>query len=157
MTYAPAADANVKSTSPTKNYGTATTLRLRNGAADSSDTYKSYLRFKVDDIMGTVTSAKLRLYVTDGSKAGGSVFPTSAGWTETGITYANAPADPTGPPLATLPSAAINSWVEYDVTKAVTTEGDYAFMLNNTLADSLTFSSREGPAAQAPQLVVTHN
>ena len=43
------------------------------------------------------------------------------------------------------------------MTKAVTTEGDYAFMLNTTLADSLTFSSREGPAAQAPQLVVTHN
>ena len=83
----PVADAHVKSTSATKNYGAETTLRLRNGGT-SSDTYRSYLKFDVTGLASAPDSAKLRLFVTDESPDGGSVFKVANSWTETAITWA---------------------------------------------------------------------
>ncbi|WP_426574008.1 carboxypeptidase regulatory-like domain-containing protein [Aquihabitans sp. McL0605] len=151
MTYVATADALVKSTSPTKNYGTMATLRLRAGTASQPDEYRSLLHFNVTDTMGTVSSAKLRLFVTDASKVGGSVSATAAGWLETGVTYNNAPGT-LGPVLATLGTAPAG-WVEYDVTAAVQA-GRFDFLLTTTSSDSLITSSREG--TQPPQLVISH-
>ena len=66
-------------------------LRLRNGGT-SSDSYRSYLKFDVSGLSGAATSAKLRMFVTDASPDGGSVFKVDNAWTETGLTWANAPA-----------------------------------------------------------------
>ena len=54
-TFTPVADAHVKSSSPSTNYGTLDTLRLRNGGT-TSDTYRSYLRFDVSGLSGAATS-----------------------------------------------------------------------------------------------------
>ena len=153
MTYPASADAHVKATSPTKNYGTLATVRLRAGTASSPEEYRTLVRFTVPDVMGTVTTAKLRLFVTDASKVGGSVFTTSGGWTETGVTWTNAP-PPSGPALATTGAAAKGAWVEYDVTSAVQA-GARNFILTTGSTDSLIASSREG--ANPPQLVITHS
>jgi hypothetical protein len=151
MTYAASADTQVKSTSPTKNYGTLDTLRLRAGTAEQPETYRSLVRFVVPP-MGSVTSAKLRLFVTDASKSGGSVFATASSWTETGTTWNNAPG-PVGSALATAGASPAGQWVEYNVTSAVQA-GTFNFVLTTTSSDSLIVSSREG--AQDPQLVITH-
>ncbi|CAN5715986.1 hypothetical protein BH10ACT1_BH10ACT1_05690 [soil metagenome] len=151
MTFTPSADTQSKSTSPTKNYGKDATVRLRAGNPSSPGDYRTYLRFAVPP-MGTVSSAKLRLYVTDTSKVGGAAYATTSSWTETGLNWNNAPSA-TGPSLSTLASATTKGWVEYDVTSAVR-NGTYDFLLTTTSTDSLIFSSREG--TQPPQLVVTH-
>jgi PKD repeat protein len=146
----PVADAHVKSTSATKNYGAETFLRLRNGGT-SSDTYRSYLKFDVSGLSGPPTSAKLRMFVTDDSPDGGSVFGVGNAWTETGITWANAPAI-AGSSLASAGATTNGTWVDFDVTSAVTGNGVASFALTTTSSNSSYYSSREG--ANRPQLVL---
>ena len=51
----------------------------------------SHLRFQVSGVTGAVTSAKLRLWVTDGSVNGPAVYSTGNAWPEGGVTWDNAP------------------------------------------------------------------
>jgi len=150
-TFLPTADANVQSGSPTKNYGTATSLRAR----AASPIYRSYLTFNVGNVVGTVTSAKLRLFVTDPSPDGGTVHPVDpAAWTETGITYDNAPAL-TAPGIGNFGASAntAGTWAEVDVTSAVKGNGTVSFGIDSASTNSAIYDSREGTTP--PQLVVT--
>ncbi|WP_426573901.1 PKD domain-containing protein [Aquihabitans sp. McL0605] len=147
VTFQATADAQVKSASPTKNYGTTTDLRTRAG----DPAYSSYIQFNPTGFTGTPAKAVLRLFVTDGSKAAGTLFKTSTGWGETTITWSTAPA-----PTATLLNLGVEAqgvWVEYDVTSAVTGAGPIAFSLVGTGTDSAIWTSRE--TATGPQLVIT--
>jgi PKD repeat protein len=148
QTYLPAADARVNSGNPNSNYGTDSVLRIRAGAPS----YRTYLRFDVGGIgSAPVLSATLRLFATDSTNSGGSVYPVDGGWTETGITWNNAPAL-AGTPLASVAGVVANQWVEYDVTPAVSGDGSVAFGLATESTNSGYFTSREG--ASPPQLVV---
>jgi PKD repeat protein len=149
-TLEPVADAHVKSSSATKNYGTVDHLRLRNGGT-SSDTYRTYLKFNVTGLTAAPASAKLRLFSTDGGPDGGSVFRAGDAWTESQITWANA--TPTfGASLASAGTIANNAWVDFDVTPAVTGNGEVTFAITTTSSNSVYFTSREGP--NKPQLVL---
>jgi trimeric autotransporter adhesin len=149
LTFTSAADAYVVQDKPNNNYGSASTLRVR---FTSSQTHHAYLRFDVSGLGGSVTSAKLRLYVTDPSWDGGSVYSVSNSWTESTITWNTAPAI-SGTPLGSTGSVATGTWVEVDVTAAVTGNGSVSFALRNAASDSALYSSREG--TNPPQLVVT--
>ncbi len=108
-----------------ENYGMATTLRVRYSAADANH---GYLRFSVAGISGSVTSAKLRLYVADASLDGGSVYRVSDSWTEKGITWSNAPGA-SGTALSRASAVTLGSWVEFDLGSSVTGDGTYSFGL----------------------------
>ncbi len=155
LTFGPSDDAMVKSSSPTKNYGNDSTLRLRAGDPQ----YYSFLKFTVTGVSGMIQSATLRLYVTDGSNDGGKVhlvsntyLNSSTPWRESGLTWNTAPAI-SGAPLATATNAATSTWVEYDVTSAVTGDGTYSFGLSSASTNSIYFSSKE--TANPPELVIT--
>jgi hypothetical protein len=65
------------------NYGTSTTLRT-----DNSPDLNSYLRFDVQGLTGSVTSATLGIYANSSSSVGYDLYAvTDNTWTETGITY----------------------------------------------------------------------
>jgi PKD repeat protein len=148
LTFIATADAKVSSDNPTKNYGTTTDLRVR---TDVTNSWNSYLRFNVSGLTGTVTSATLRLFVTSATASGGSIYslaPTA--WSETAITWATAPAI-TGSPLDTRAAVAVGTWVEWNVTSAVSGNGVVELALRNAGGSGL-YSSREG--ANDPQLVV---
>jgi hypothetical protein len=100
---------------------------------------------------GAVSQATLRLYVTTGSNDGGDVYAVSSNWTETGVSWNNAPAFGTTP-LDTAGAVATGAWVEYDVTPAVSGNGAVSFGLLSHSTTSCYFSSREG--AHPPELVV---
>jgi PKD repeat protein len=147
------ADAHVKSTSATKNYGTETTLRVRAGTSPSDTTYRSYLKFDVAGLSGAPTGAKLRLFVTDATPDGGRVFPVASTWTETGITWANAP-QPGATSVGNAGSTTAGAWVEIDLgASTVTGNGTYSFALVTTSSNSGYYASRQ--AADKPQLVVS--
>jgi len=155
LTFEASDDAMVKSSSPTKNYGNDSTLRLRAGDPQ----YDSFLKFTVTGVSGMIQSARLRLYVTDGSNDGGAVYlvsnsylNSSTPWQESGITWNNAPAI-SGAPLAAVTDAASSTRVEYDVTSAVAGNGIYSFGLSSASTNSIYFSSKE--AAFPPELVIT--
>lgn len=146
VTFTPTADAHVRSTQPTRNYGATKTLQVR------ANTYRSYLRFTVSGLTGTTIGAKLRLRVTDGSASPGRLYVVSGGWTEAGITWNNAPAI-VGTPIATLGPATAGTWLEVDVSTLVTANGTYDLAISDGNSDTSQYASRE--AANKPELVVT--
>jgi hypothetical protein len=146
-----AADARVQQVTPTQNSGRGVYLRTD---GDTGSQVESYLRFTVPALGGSVTKATLRLFTTDdGTSRGPSVYGTSNGWTETGITWNTRPTRTTGA-LSTLARAPASSWVEFDVTPFVTGSGSFSFDLATTSTDGVNFNSREA-GTNPPQLVVT--
>ena len=106
LTFAPVADAQVRSSSPTKNYGTETEIRLRLGVPANADhaVEPTALRRLGARRCAPCHGAKLRLRVTDAGPHGGILYRTASGWTETGVTWNTRPA-PIG--SATVPSGAV--------------------------------------------------
>ena len=147
-TFQATADAQVKSTSATGNYGSAATLRLRL----ASDIYRSYVKFTVAGVGGDVTAAKLRLHVADAGPDGGRVHLVANTWTESGITWNNAPAIG-GTPLSSVGAVTLGTWAEFDVSSAVGGNGTYSFGLLNSNGDSVLYTSKEG--LEPPELVLT--
>ena len=147
-TFHPSADAYVMQSSPTSNYGTAANLRV-----DGSPILRSYLRFTVSGLSGAaVQSAKLRLYAN--STAGGLSVNGLANnsWTETGLTFANAPAP--GNAIKTSAAATGGQWLTIDISSYVKAEGTYNLVLTPIDATNFSLGARE-TGANAPQLVIT--
>lgn len=147
ITMPAAGDARVIEANPTTNYATATRLDVDNPGE------QSYIRFNVSGVTGTVTSAIIRLHVTNGSSNGPSIYLTSNSWEENTITWNNRLA-PTSGAIANAGAIVSDNWVEYNVTAVVTGNGSYDFVLLPDSSDGASFYSREGPASFRPQLVV---
>jgi PKD repeat protein len=152
LTFAPIADTQVKSDSPQTNYGTLTTVRVRQGTAASPTTYRTFLKFQVSGITGTVTDVKLRLFVTDPSTDGGTVYPVSNDWAETTFNWNGAANVLPATGIASAGRVAAGA-IEIDLGKAITADGTYSFALQNANTDSAIYSSREG--TNPPALVLT--
>jgi hypothetical protein len=149
-TFIAEADARVPESKPDTNLGRDAVLYVDGGSTDPD--IESYIRFTVTGISGTVSSAKLRVYVTDATRNGPVLYTSSNSWTEIGITWNNRPAR-TSSALEDKGELAAGSWVDYDVTRIMTGNGTYSFVLATDALDLLGLSSREG--SNAPQLVVT--
>ncbi len=149
VTFNPAADSYVISTSASSNFGTALNLRV-----DSSPITRSYLRFVVSGLPGgSIQSAILRIYANSANTTGFAVHSVADNtWTETGITYTNSPA--IGSVINN--SAAFNggAWVAVDVTNYIKAAGTYNLAVDSTNTTNTSLGSREA-GANAPQLVVT--
>lgn len=149
-TFTVEADAFTKADNPTQNTGGWSYMR-----ADSSPIRNAYLRFDVRGLSGSVSSATLRLYATDSSSAGVSVWTAANNWKESGsgsITYNNAPND-----IADITDSgpiSANSWVEIDVTDAVSGNGQVSFKLVGNSSVDLDFDSRTNSSGNAAELVV---
>lgn len=145
----PVADAWVNALKTSKNFGTSTSLRVRGG----SSPFRSYLKFTVSGLSGTVVSAKLRLQVTDPSADGGAVYPVAdTTWTESGITYSNAPAL-SSTALSSAGAVTNGQTIDLDLGGAITGNGTYSFALTSANSDAVWYSSKEG--STPPQLLVT--
>jgi len=150
VTFAPTADANIKADTPDTNYGSATRVGF-----DASPVEHALLKFTVSGLGGAqVTNAKLRLYNVDASSKGGDFYRVADnGWTETGVTWNNAPAaDAT--PIASLGIVDIDTWYEVDLTSLITREGTYSLRVQTTSINKAAYYSKE-TSGFAPQLVLT--
>jgi PKD repeat protein len=158
VTRNPIADSYVSSSSLTGNYGTATTMKVREGDGSSANpNYRSYLKFDVTGV-GTVSAITLRLWVTDASVNLQSVFVVSDNtWTETGITYTNAPAI-SGSAAGTTTAAPAAAYVTITLSPTAlapaTTNFTLAIKGNGT--DSFIVSTRED-ATHKPELTYTYH
>jgi len=161
-TLSPVADAYVRNgTYVAINYGTDTAVYVKSSTS-AGFTKTSYLKFSLGNLTN-ITSAKLRLYgknVDNSNTCKIPVYPINTDtWTETGITFNNAPAAAT-PALDTLVVNNIAKYYEVDITAYVQAElaGDKTVSLflkdPFTKNTNLVFNSREN-IANNPQLVVT--
>ena len=152
VTIATDADAKVQSANPTTNYATST-LAVDGGVDPEKDVY---LRFPVTGLTGTVTKVILRVHVSNGTNNAPAVYASAnSTWTETGLTWNNRPG-PIGTTLANAAAVATGSFLDYDVTGLLTSDGVTSVVLLPESNDDLLIDSRENSiAANRPQLIIT--
>jgi hypothetical protein len=147
LTFVPVADSYVNADAPTTNYGTSTTLRV-----DGSPIVRSYLRFTVQGLNGTVTKATLRIFANSASTAGvGASGVSNNTWTESTINYNNAP--PLGTSLGSSGAVSAGAWITIDITPYITGNGTYNLALTTPGVTAISLASRQS-GANAPQLIV---
>lgn len=147
FTFVAAADSYVNESSPGTNYGSATTLRQ-----DASPILRSYVRFNVQGLSGTVTKATLRFFTANSSSSGYQVRSmTDNSWGEFAINFTNSPA--VGDVIGSSGAFGTGVWTTVDVTPLISTNGLVSFALTTTNNTAFNLSSRE-TGANAPQLVI---
>ncbi len=142
------ADTYVNTSSPTKNYATYAYMKIH--SPDPTE-YRSLVRFTLNGLSGAPSSVKLRLYVTDGSASGGNWYLVSSNWTESTVIWGNKP-EISGSPVASVGTVTAGTWVEIDLTSAVTGNGTYSFEAVSTSTNTGEYSTTQG--ANQPQVVV---
>jgi len=151
LSFTPSDDTYVESDLPTTNFGSASQI-----VADNSPVKNILLKFTVSGVgTRTVTSARLRLYCVDPSPSGGSFRRVAdSNWSQGTVNWNTAPvADASS--LATLGAVSAGNWYEVDVTSLVTGDGTFSLKAISTSSDGAYYSSKEGAAGFAPQLVIT--
>jgi hypothetical protein len=154
-------DTYTSSTRRTVNFGRDDTLVVGKSGGQSR---MSYVKFTTGALPAgaKVTAAELRLpLIGRPIVATLSVFPVSAGWTETKLTTANAPALPAASISITPASTA--TMLRIDVSKLIGKAGTYAFALKQATGSGVTrFHSVEygddhggGPQLQVAYAVTT--
>ena len=143
------ADSHVASDVPSQNYATSAKIRV-----DGSPTVRSYLKFNLSSISGTVTKAVLQLTAMSSHSTGFSVRDAAdTSWAEGSLTYTNAP--PVSATIAASTGAfSSGQLLSLDVTSIVRAGGYDALALTDRgSVTALALSSKEGAAA--PRLIVT--
>jgi hypothetical protein len=146
LTFAPSADAYVTESDPNTNNGSRSDLRL-----DGSPLVRSYLRFSVSGVSGTISRARLRLYPNSSSSTGYQAHGSSdTSWGELTITYANAPAF--GAVIVSSGAFTSGAYTEVDVTPLISGDGVYTIVLTGPGTTAISLGSRESP--NPPQLLI---
>ncbi|MFQ5648617.1 MAG: Ig-like domain-containing protein [bacterium] len=154
--FIPTDDGQIKLTRPMKNYGDKTSAKV------AKKRFQMYLKFAVSGLNGAVSRAFVRLRVgdgvTDGGNNGGAIFLASNDfatseqpWTEELLNATNAP-EAASSALSAVGSVAPDTFVEFEVTDAVTGNGTYSFCLKTTSGDQVRYRTKEGVIP--PELVV---
>ena len=163
ITLKPTADAYVQDGSDaSKNFGTAKTLQVKKSSATGTNR-ETYLKFDLSSV-SSIGSAILKLYGDE--SASGSIQvaaykSSSTSWSETGITFNNAPAS-TGSALATMTlKSTTNGTHDLDLTSFLLAQkkaghNTVSIMLKGTANTSplAQFNSRESSSNQ-PELLIT--
>ena len=165
-TLTPTADSYVRASNANSNFGSGTTLTVQQGNSNSNIRW-TYMKFDLTSVP-SITTAKVRLFgavsATTSTTIQTAVYSVSSTtWTETGLTWNNRPASGT----TALGTATIvnNSntarWYELDVTAYLQAEKaagrNVVTLALKNLANStpyVSFTSREGTAANRPQVLV---
>ena len=142
------ADTYFNTGSPTKNYATAPTMKLK---FEPPAEYRSLIRFTLNGLSGPPTSVRLRLFVEDASSRGGDWYLVSNNWTESTVVWNNKPAI-TGSPVASVGAVTVGTWVEVNLTPAITGNGTYSFEATTTSTNTAAFETTQGP--HPPEVVV---
>jgi hypothetical protein len=157
------ADAFVRDgTNAASNYGTAATLEVKNSTVVGNGRV-SYLRFSIAALPMSVSNAKLRLYgaAIVSAKAVGAYAVASTTWSETTMTWNNAPAAGAKQGSSVTVGLTAGYW-EWDVTAYLQAEKnlghtDVSFVMKGDVANNetqTTFNAKEA-TSNRPQLVVT--
>ena len=123
-------------------------LRLYGGPLGAS-----YMRFDVQNVPGTVVRATLRLYANNPSRSGYQVRAvTNNAWSESTITYGNAP--PIGKLITSSEPFDARQWTSVDVSSLVRGNGTYSIVLITFNGMPFSLASRDAISPYRPQLVV---
>jgi hypothetical protein len=142
------ADTYVGTSSPTRNYASAAIMKIK---SPDPNEYRSLVRFTVNGLSGAPSSVKLRLFVTDSSGQGGDWYLVSNDWTESTVIWATKP-EIAGSPVASVGAISEGTWIEVDLTSAISGNGTYSFEAVGASTNTGAFSTNQG--TNPPQVVV---
>lgn len=143
------ADAYVQADVPSSNFGSATTLSTRASGGDKP-AQLAFVKFTVPSLPASAT-VRLQLFTYSTTSTGADVYTAANSWTESGVTWSNAPA--TSAKVATMAPLSSNTWATVDLSSVITASGTYTLALKTTSTLSKQFASRE-VSASAPRLVI---
>lgn len=151
-TLRPVADTSVKQAFPNTNFGTSTSLTIRNGA--TGQTEHSFLRFSIPALEGNVTSATLTLRVKGAIQEAGyySMAMGNPTWPETSLTWNNWATGTTFTYLGSQFNLPAGTNTSFDVTGSVGSSNVTFGVANSADVAGQSFASRE--AAVPPKLVI---
>ena len=140
------ADSYTDSAQPTVNFGRRTSFPI-----DASPQQTAYLKFDIPNGTDLSGGVKLRVFAQSTHSTGVTSYSVAnTTWTETGITYDNAP--PVGEASGKSGPLAASTWAEIDVASAVKSTGKVSLALKTASSTALRITSREG--TNKPQLVI---
>jgi hypothetical protein len=119
---------------------------------DGSPVIRSYLRFTVQGLNGTVTKATLRIFANSASSSSLVASGVSDNtWTESTINYNNAPA--LGSMIGSSSPVTAGAWISIDITAYITGNGTYNLAVTTPGGTAISLASRQS-GANAPQLII---
>jgi acid phosphatase type 7 len=140
-------DSYVDASNAIANFGSAMTFRV-----DGSPIVRTYIRFNVQGVSGTITRVRLRVFANSSSSSGYTVSGVSDNtWNELTINYNNAP--PVGGVAGSSNVFSGGAWTTVDITSLVTGNGTINLALTTSSTTAISLASRES-GANAPQLIV---
>ena len=140
------ADSYVDSALPTSSFGSRTSFPV-----DASPEQIAYLKFNIPSGTDLTQGVKLKIFAQSNHSTGLTSYSVSdTSWTETGITYQNAPS--VGAGSGKSGPLAASTWAEIDVASAVKSTGTVSIALKTPSSTALRITSREG--TNKPQLVI---
>jgi hypothetical protein len=122
----------------------------------TSPTIRSYIKFNVSGLSGTVTSAKLKLFPNSTSPVGFQVHgAASSSWDENSITWNNAPAMGSTVVASSGAYSCCSGYITTDATPLVTGNGYVTTVITSTNTTADLYRAREWGSSYTPLLVVT--
>jgi len=145
--FSPTDDSYVDAGNATANFGSAMTFRV-----DGSPIVRTYIRFNVQGLSGTITRVSLLVFANSSSSSGYTVSGVSDNtWTEAAINYNNAPQ--VGGAAGSSSGFSGGVWTTVDITSLVAGNGTINLALTTSSSTAISLASRE-TGAKAPQLIV---
>jgi hypothetical protein len=149
-TFVDVADSYVRANQPHTNYGNNSEIFV-----DGSPPVRAYLEFQPFGPSTKIDRATLRLYTLSTSNEGFQVRTTPGRWSESGLTYRNAPS--VGRLVSPSGAVVQNNWISIDVTWLVREHpGSVRLALVALGPTALTLASRRDKA-HAPRLIVEYH
>jgi acid phosphatase type 7 len=124
---------------------------------DASPRRDGYFRFTVTVPSGQqVSSAQFRCWAGSTNSAGASLWTTSSTWSESTLTWNNAPKPNFAlPPSGSTGAVHASSYATANVTSAITGSGTYTLVARTTSKTQWSCASKENTGRRAAQLIVT--
>ncbi|HKC26548.1 MAG TPA: alkaline phosphatase family protein [Jatrophihabitans sp.] len=145
------ADASVSAAAPTTVQNTGWL------SMDASPTQYGYFKFDVTVPAGqTVTKALFECWAGSSSSAGAELWKTSSAWSETTLTWADAPKpDFAQPPVGRTGAVTAGSYTQANVTGAVTGSGPVTLVTRTSSTTRWSCASKENTSNHPAKLIVT--
>jgi hypothetical protein len=141
------ADATVDSARPQANFGRRPRLRVAAGPEA-----RALLKFRLSGVAGRVHKATLRVFARRSSSGLRVAAMRRVSWREHSVTWRSAPRSLRV--LGSKKAVRAGTWVSFDVTSAIGTNGSHGFALLSSTGRELFASSETRSPTRAPRLVV---
>lgn len=146
-------DTYIRQSTPTINYNSSTTLNVE---ADTTSEKRTLLKFSTAalPVGASIQKIQVKLYVTNSSVYGGTLYQTASSWEGSTVTWNSAPA--VGTKILDIPRASSNTWVVFDIPlQYISPNGIYSWYIVTTSADAVYYSSKE--TANVPVMIIDYS